>query len=494
MADSGEECDGVDLGGMNCQLLGYTGGTLDCLSDCHWDVSACHKCGNGVVEEGEQCDGQDTYSMSCQDLGFDGGSLACSDSCTWDTSRCTGGCGNGIVEEGEQCDGQDTHSMSCQDLGFNGGSLACSDSCTWDTSRCTGGCGNGIVEEGESCDLSLSSSGYTGCIDCHDGDGSFGVLNEITVEPIPMDAAPMPASDGTMPHILVATADASLTSGALLDISPDWQATILRDDAAYILVEPCGDIIWAAGMTLDGSAIYVRITASSDADSFTGTDRPLSMHCDASGHLWILGAATKTIYRMDGTTMTAIMPIGGQPSDFATGDMNGDGIDDLAVARSGAGLLGIYLGRSDGAYDYVTARYVGTGVMGIALGDMDSDGDRDIMLTYRAAGRLGVILNQDSGQNFSSLLAMDLAVPASAVIVLHLDGDGNRDLALLHPSVGLGTYLGNGTWSFSAADEIPCLGIRRAHLGSDLNGDGIHDGVLTCVDDGVIKVVEAKTR
>ena len=48
-------------------------------------------CGNGNQETGEECDGSDLGGQTCQGLGFDGGSLACDGSCSFDTSSCTSG-------------------------------------------------------------------------------------------------------------------------------------------------------------------------------------------------------------------------------------------------------------------------------------------------------------------------------------------------------------------------------------------------------------------
>lgn len=46
-------------------------------------------CGNDVKESGEQCDGSDLGGASCASLGYIAGTLVCSTSCTWDTSSCT---------------------------------------------------------------------------------------------------------------------------------------------------------------------------------------------------------------------------------------------------------------------------------------------------------------------------------------------------------------------------------------------------------------------
>jgi hypothetical protein len=46
-------------------------------------------CGNGVRESGETCDGLDLGGSTCVSLGFGGGTLRCSAVCAWDTSSCT---------------------------------------------------------------------------------------------------------------------------------------------------------------------------------------------------------------------------------------------------------------------------------------------------------------------------------------------------------------------------------------------------------------------
>lgn len=49
-------------------------------------------CGNGIKESGESCDGSDLGGQTCQSQGFGGGTLACTASCTLDTSGCTAAC------------------------------------------------------------------------------------------------------------------------------------------------------------------------------------------------------------------------------------------------------------------------------------------------------------------------------------------------------------------------------------------------------------------
>jgi len=184
VAEGAEACDGTDLRGQNCTLLGYDNGELRCNADCTLDDSDCRVCGNEIAEEDEACDGADLAGATCASLGFARGTLRCTDSCTLDLSDCTN-CGNGIVDDGEvcddgvengeygrcamdcsgpgprcgddvrsgpeDCDGDDLGDATCGTLGFDGGDLACDATCGFDTSACTS-CGDNVLNGEEACD------------------------------------------------------------------------------------------------------------------------------------------------------------------------------------------------------------------------------------------------------------------------------------------------------------------------------------------------------
>lgn len=183
--ETGETCDGADLGGTTCASFGLSGGTLVCKTDCSgFNASGCGAggvvCGNGVREGTEVCDGNDLAGQTCATRGFGGGTLACAANCaTYVTSGCAGAqtCGNGTREGTEVCDGDDLANKGCADLGFTGGVLACASNCTaFDIDACTAGaaCGNGVLDSGERCDgllldgASCESLGYrTGQLACN---------------------------------------------------------------------------------------------------------------------------------------------------------------------------------------------------------------------------------------------------------------------------------------------------------------------------------------
>jgi hypothetical protein len=130
--DSGEDCDGANLGGETCTSVqgpGWTG-TLSCNS-CDFHTSGCIAppfCGDSTCNGGETCS-----------------------SCPGDCGSC---CGNGAINSGEACDGGNLNGQTCTSIGqgFVGGTLAC-DTCQFDTDGCTEppSCGDGTCNNGETC-------------------------------------------------------------------------------------------------------------------------------------------------------------------------------------------------------------------------------------------------------------------------------------------------------------------------------------------------------
>ncbi len=148
IVEEGESCDGSALDGQSCTTIpgDFTGGTLGCTSYCTFDTGSCSsgpvECGNDVQETGEDCDGADLGGADCTDAGnYVGGTLGCTTACDFDTSQCEvdPNCGNGAIDTNEVCDSTNLDGQSCATIGggFTGGVLACANDCTWNTTGCT---------------------------------------------------------------------------------------------------------------------------------------------------------------------------------------------------------------------------------------------------------------------------------------------------------------------------------------------------------------------
>ncbi len=138
----GEECDGANLDGNTCAGLGYHGGQLACGGDCRFDVTACEavgRCGDGMIQAtyGEECEGSDLGGASCLLLGHHGGALACDEVCAFDISGCEY-CGDGVVQTvyGEQCDGTALGGATCMATDLFFGAPACDGACALTAGTC----------------------------------------------------------------------------------------------------------------------------------------------------------------------------------------------------------------------------------------------------------------------------------------------------------------------------------------------------------------------
>ena len=94
-----EACDVEVPKGLTCEALGFQGGLLGCNPDCTLTNANCTMCGNDVADSTEDCDGADLGGVAtCADIGLGTAqeSLACSDKCTYDFSG-RSGCGDGVI-------------------------------------------------------------------------------------------------------------------------------------------------------------------------------------------------------------------------------------------------------------------------------------------------------------------------------------------------------------------------------------------------------------
>jgi hypothetical protein len=167
---------------------------------------------------------------------------------------------------------------------------------------------------------------------------------------------------------------------------------------------------------------------------------------------------------------------------IARGDLDGDGDDDLVVARLGPGATPmpaeVSLSLGGGTLSPPTAVPATSWTWDLALVDVDADGDLDLVEANNYPGTSATsTLFLNGGAGAFTLAAGFPAVPASTVRAGDLDGDGDADL-LLDGQVLLNG--GNGT--FTPGVNLLLPGFTAVHQPEllDANADGLldvlHDG------------------
>lgn len=161
---------------------------------------------------------------------------------------------------------------------------------------------------------------------------------------------------------------------------------------------------------------------------------------------------------------------------LALADLDRDGDLDLLFGNQDAGSLAVLLGDGQGAFAPAPDSPVSTGPSPypVATGDLDGDGVLDLAVAdLRARGV--TLLRGDGRGGFSPFPSSPLPTPRSPfhVALADLDGDGRLDLVASHnDSPLLSVHLGDGEGGFREA-PAPEIGSGAWKLGiADLDGDG----------------------
>ncbi len=219
----------------------------------------------------------------------------------------------------------------------------------------------------------------------------------------------------------------------------------------------------------------------------------------------LLGNGDGTFRQAAGSPVTA----GATPYSVATGDFNGDGVPDLAVANGGADTVTILLGTGGGKFTEAASSPATPGFAPtfVAVGDFNEDGKADLAVANNGNNTVTIQLGNGDG-TFTQAAGSPMQVGTSpySIVVGDFDGDGIPDLAVANacgngPTCAASSYkgtvtilVGNGDGTFTPASKGPApVGTWPISIAQgDFNGDGIPDLAITNYSSGTVSVLSTQ--
>jgi len=179
------------------------------------------------------------------------------------------------------------------------------------------------------------------------------------------------------------------------------------------------------------------------------------------------------------------------PEDVATGDFNGDGHQDLAVANVFSHDVSILLGHGDGSFQEAINYDVGGGPVAVATGDFDEDGRQDIATAISRS--VSILLGNGDGtfQGYVQYIVCEYYYDhLSDLAIEDFDEDGHLDLAFANNG---GDYvsilLGRGDGSFQEARDYG-VGTEPEDVATgDFNEDGHQDLAVANIFSGDVSIL-----
>lgn len=165
------------------------------------------------------------------------------------------------------------------------------------------------------------------------------------------------------------------------------------------------------------------------------------------------------------------------PSAAKIGDLDNDGLNDIAVATL-QGSLQLFFNNGRGSFERVSLSSLwpaSSNAPGLDIGDLNGDARNDIAVAYSTQrGAVAVMFNQGN-RAFASPVNYDLCNSSRGVAIGDLDQDGDNDLADISQCFRSGILLNNGHSGFTFSGTYGNGDDSCSIALADFNRDGFKD-------------------
>jgi FG-GAP-like repeat/PASTA domain/FG-GAP repeat len=170
--------------------------------------------------------------------------------------------------------------------------------------------------------------------------------------------------------------------------------------------------------------------------------------------------------------------VGTAPSGMGIADLNGDSSPDLATANNFDNTVSVLLNRGDGTFEAREYR-TGSAPYSVAVGDLNGDGKPDLVTANSISNRVSILVNQGAAR-FPAHVEYRTGSGPYSVAVGDLNGDRRPDLAAANDGDNedgntVSVLLNRGGGRFRAKRDYRTGRDPREVAIGDLNGDGKPD-------------------
>jgi Bacterial Ig-like domain (group 3)/FG-GAP-like repeat/Abnormal spindle-like microcephaly-assoc'd, ASPM-SPD-2-Hydin len=192
----------------------------------------------------------------------------------------------------------------------------------------------------------------------------------------------------------------------------------------------------------------------------------------------------------DGTFQTPVNYNAGQTSLYVVAaDLTGNGKLDLVTVDQNMSAVTIFMGNGDGTFQSASNVAAGAGPAFVAVADLSNDGKLDMAVANPGTNAVDVFVGNGDG-TFQTPVAYAVGTSPGSVAIGDFNGDGNLDLAVANGgSNNVSVLLGNGNGAFQTAVNFSVGNGPTAVAVGDFNGDGNLDIVVANGTDDTVSVL-----